>query len=427
MKILILVSILVLSLRTDLSFAEDASIVAKSERSVVRVIVFDSRRKLQGLGSGFAIGGGEIIVTNFHVVTNGERVFVVGKGSSGATPKREKGTVFWSSQELDLAFIRLESGTFPPLKVATDLVKKGDRIFALGYPGAADIAFESIDASLVTEATLTNGTVGRLLNGRWVKEGAAVEIIQHSAPINGGNSGGPLFDLCGRVVGINTAKAVSFLDKGSVDATTGIHFASGSSAILSGLNLAKLVITTDGSTCSPGPLGTGATGIESPVGVSDLYKLVGFAAFGVALLLGAFIYIRGRTRQASMFPISSVATRSNNSVASSQVLRGDSSHYYLEGSDSSDRPVRLSASIGAKVVYIGRSEGESQLILSDSTVSRRHASLVLTDGVLWLQDCESKNGTFINGERLSGAARAIVDGDKVRLGRVILRLRRGSA
>jgi S1-C subfamily serine protease len=93
---------------------------------------------------------------------------------------------------LDLALVRVEADTsrLPHLPIRKDPVALGERVIAVGHPG------ESV-------WSLTLGIVSSMHHG----------AIQHDAALTEGNSGGPLVDAEGRVVGINTAKLVNGIDR----------------------------------------------------------------------------------------------------------------------------------------------------------------------------------------------------------------------
>ncbi|HEY0707766.1 MAG TPA: trypsin-like peptidase domain-containing protein [Polyangia bacterium] len=147
-------------------------------------------RQQQGLGSGFIIDGKGIILTNNHVVAGADQVQVV--TSDG---RSLPAVVVGSDPGTDVAVVRL---TKPPsnLKVAklgnSDAVRVGDYVLAIGNP-------------LGLGQTVTMGIVSaknRTLDGRLIDY---ADFIQTDAAINQGNSGGPLFNFAGDVVGINSA------------------------------------------------------------------------------------------------------------------------------------------------------------------------------------------------------------------------------
>jgi serine protease Do len=108
----------------------------------------------------------------------------------------------------DVAVLKVERDNMPTVPLGDDSqVSTGDKVYVLGYPGAATFHPVLSEASAV-EPTLTSGTVSakKTASGGW-------PVLQIDAPITHGNSGGPVFDDHGRVIGIATF--------GTVDPTTG--------------------------------------------------------------------------------------------------------------------------------------------------------------------------------------------------------------
>lgn len=210
--------------------------VKRADASVVRVlaiVVKEQNGRLQpitgGTGTGFVIDH-EHVATNYHVVHIEDQVAKV-EGGKEYIAVRELGakqnvraTVIWKSKELDLAVLKVPGLKREPLVLSSaapiDYPPKGAKVFALGYPGISDQALQS-EEGFVT-STLTTGVVGKTV--RAAVGGATRPVIQHDAAINTGNSGGPLFDNCNVVVGVNTFVALSRLqvmedDKGQRIAT----------------------------------------------------------------------------------------------------------------------------------------------------------------------------------------------------------------
>jgi serine protease Do len=182
----------------------DSADINAASRSVVRVAVFsqvDGERKLIGHGSGLAIGSGKII-TNAHVVEesiyNENVTFQIipsqGRESYMATVQK------WSP-ESDLALLTLEMGAqIPAASLYSGIVEDGEDVFAIGYPANVDIAME-MNAEDTLRPQVPVKTRGTVSTGRSSK---AYDTLLHTAPIAPGNSGGPVVDSCGRVVGINS-------------------------------------------------------------------------------------------------------------------------------------------------------------------------------------------------------------------------------
>ncbi|MGE0045919.1 MAG: Do family serine endopeptidase [Hyphomonadaceae bacterium] len=140
------------------------------------------------LGSGFFIDQNGTIVTNHHVVADAEEITIRTSDGRDLTA-----TVVGSDEPTDIAVLRVEGGgrfPFVTLDRGTDL-RVGDWVVAVGNPFGLD-------------GTATAGIVSAM--GRRDFGGSAyVDFLQIDAPINRGNSGGPTFDLRGRVIGVNSA------------------------------------------------------------------------------------------------------------------------------------------------------------------------------------------------------------------------------
>ena len=141
-----------------------------------------------GSGSGFFISADGYIVTNNHVVADAEEITV------RLTDERElTATLVGTDPETDLAVIRVEGHDFPFVRFETEARPRvGDWVLAIGNP-------------LGLGGTVTAGVVSAY--GRQIDQSTTpyVDYMQIDAPINRGNSGGPTFDIHGRVIGVNSA------------------------------------------------------------------------------------------------------------------------------------------------------------------------------------------------------------------------------
>ena len=162
--------------------------VARTEAAVVMV------RTPAGLGSGFIISPDGYVITNDHVIQGETRVWVIlfSRGKDGAIDKRKVGDVkiVATNRYSDLALLKLEGEKdLPYVYVGNSRqVKVGQPVYAIGNPHGLD--------RTVSEGILS--TLNRAIEG--------LPHLQTTTAVNPGNSGGPLFDLQGRVVGVVNLK-----------------------------------------------------------------------------------------------------------------------------------------------------------------------------------------------------------------------------
>lgn len=145
-------------------------------------------RPAVSLGSGFIISASGVAVTNNHVIDNADEI------TATLSDGREfNATVRGRDRETDLAVLQLEGGnTRFPFVSFGDLhcARVGDQVIAIGNPFGLG-------------GTVTAGIVSA--RNRDIQSGQYDDFIQTDAAINRGNSGGPLFDMDGKVIGVNTA------------------------------------------------------------------------------------------------------------------------------------------------------------------------------------------------------------------------------
>jgi serine protease Do len=140
---------------------------------------------MQGVGSGFIVSSDGYILSNAHVVKDATEVQVK------LTDRREfKATVIGSDQRSDVALLKIDARDLPAVAIGNpDALKVGDWVLAIGSP----FGFEnSVTAGIVSAKS------------RSLPNDGFVPFIQTDVAVNPGNSGGPLFNMAGEVVGINS-------------------------------------------------------------------------------------------------------------------------------------------------------------------------------------------------------------------------------
>ncbi len=144
-------------------------------------------RRMQSLGSGFIIDPSGIIVTNNHVIEGADEITVTLQDNTSL-----KATVIGRDDRVDIAVLKVKADKPLPSVPFGDSDKErvGDWVLAIGNPFGLG---GSVTAGIVSA------------RGRDIRQGPYDDFIQTDAAINKGNSGGPLFDMDGEVIGINTA------------------------------------------------------------------------------------------------------------------------------------------------------------------------------------------------------------------------------
>jgi hypothetical protein len=173
--------------KKDAKFISISDITARSSESIVSIKTKDKQGKAIGIGSGFVISADGIIATNFHVLESayqaevkiGEKVFKDVEFIKGAA-------------EFDIALIKIDARDLKFLPIGnSDNLVNGQSIVVLGNPWGL-------------ERTVTNGLVSSL------RLQDNMKLIQMSAPVSPGSSGGPVLNESGEVVGITTIASFLF-------------------------------------------------------------------------------------------------------------------------------------------------------------------------------------------------------------------------
>ena len=320
-------------------------------------------------GTGFFVGQAgedpEYIVTNCHVV---EDFILAGKALGGGElhvffDKDDQAEAYLVDYdyEKDIAVLKLDAPTdkrspLPMREPADDLL--GTEVYAVGYPLAADETIQAVTSFSKDDATVTAGSVSRLLT----ESGTGRKLIQTDTAMSGGNSGGPLVDGSGAVLGINTA--ASKLDQN-------LFYAVSISEILPMLDRNNITYTM---------------AEEETGGNTMLYVGIG-AAVVVVIVVVAVALTRKKKPAASAEEAATTPERS-------PVVRSMSAQHG-----------GLVVQLHHQPVQIGRDRAVCRIVFQDGTpgVSSRHCQVYYDEGtgMFVVTDLNSTYGTFLaGGQRL---------------------------
>lgn len=374
------------------------------EDGVYRIVVSSSDSL--GHGSGFKVAEPGILVTNHHVIEGAERIQVafMEKGQTRSVDAR----ILWYNSDKDLAILRtnqpLPGKSVELAGIGIDELSKTESVRAVGFPGIADRVARGLERGVFDQATrdqtlldptVSSGTIQRLV--------PTVQrlTIQHSANINGGNSGGPLFDACNRVVGVNTLGTRStvgardiynaLVNAGQVTVNDpgDLEFAVHVREVLLGLSEKEIPVSVTPGRCRGG---------------LDVYELTTIGS-SMALALMSVLFAGFYWRKQSAAPENGELTghmethlhpaeRPLTSSAAGICL-------YDVAGDLTHSLARFDAELRGPGVLLGRTGGDAAIVIDDPSVSRRHARIRYHGDDLVVHDDGSTNGTRVDGSAVT--------------------------
>ena len=341
----------------------------------------------------------------------------------------------------DIAVLQIDGSNMPTVALAPSVagVSPADQIVSLGFPGTAQ------DNNL-TQPDQKFGRVSRVTTVGTAKQ------IEMDLALEQGMSGGPVVNLAGRVIGVNSyyiarstgesgtkyARSVDDVRallndagkhavRGPVDAewvkAVDLYFAHHYSAAIPHLRQVLALSPSLPLATSYLQSATAKKGTKEDIALGSgglqWWLIVLIAAGASALAMGVIILVRrGRTPGAGVRPApQAVAAAAERRPSTKTTISGGAETVpalvVVEGPRAGERfPVERELSLGRE---------NADIVFDDGEVSRRHAVVRRVDGALEISDANSANGTFVNGSRLNGP-RPLADGDEVRLGKAMLKV-----
>jgi len=374
---------------------------------VGRVLCFAGGKAISS-GSGFVINNRGGFITNNHVTAPCQTIKV-----AFSTHEQIQAQVKWSSKQLDLSIVQLSDHNYPALPlVPLDQVEKGQEAIAIGYPVAADVLGSMTN---FFDPKITAGKVSNI-----TRDELRRDIIQTDAAVNPGNSGGPLLNVCGGVIGVNTFKPdftrrfmeelINALTKGetpTIQLPEGINWAVQSSLLIKQLQEQNIPYTQTSFSC---------TGLKLQIYTEPL-SLFTFGISFLFAMIALYISINQSRRQ-------TFKQRVTQMVGRTMIVGKYKSHSSKEQRHQPDSicqpPYRVrgylkglsGAFVGAEIpleendIVLGRDPKLAGIVFDGKykKISRRHARLTYRSQTheFILEDLYSGHGTFVKGRKLSG-------------------------
>jgi len=371
-----------------LIFAGNSRILEAS-KSVVRIIGQVSSGDYIS-GTAFCVNSRGYYLTNAHVVKGIHGLFAIHEGSKYDL---EVVDVF---EDIDLAILKVEHLMLTPLKFAMrQNIQVTDRVFSIGFPGAAD---HTSNAKLLSTVTVNSGVISKFTKiplSITDPNAAPKPVIQHDATINHGNSGGPLVNECGQVVGINVQKELnkegSLAKITSGDVVQGIFYAIDITLAKEALGSRHIDFEETSAVCSGGS------------GAAEWKYIVVVLILAVILIVWLIVYTSQKRRAKESVAVDDddlsrlisrkLKKREQNGVPPMAPSRAGA---VLQPLQAGEPPITVD---GTEKIA-GRSHSAS-VRLHSPAVSGRHFSVWLgSGGEVYVKDLGSTNGTYIGPKRL---------------------------
>ena len=394
-------------------------------------------------------------MAHYLTVSNPTKKFSVIMGANAsdkdAAPKEVTADVVAAGEAIpgkDVAIVKIEGKDYPTVPIGDDTqTEVGDKLYVIGYPGAAQGGVHQlISTKSLTEPTFTTGVLSARKQAT-----QGFEVMQTDAAVTHGNSGGPVLNSQGEVVGIATFGS---LDPSTGEEIQGYNFIMPSTLVKqfldrSGAHPAQgeftklyiLGLTQEASNqfkaanatfqqmarLSPGnpyvqqhisdneaAIEAGkdrSFGVIPMMGVTLLPMIGTGLGLLVVVIAGVVILILAtRKKTAPEAPAASGAPAPGNTAVSSEPDMSTATLLVIEPSGTRQLAVGLPAIIG--------SGANNQVVIDDPEVSDRHAAIALVDGALEVTDLGGANGIQVNGNTVTIAP--LQRGDRIRLGQTEL-------
>lgn len=371
-----------------------------------------------GIGTGFVVAPG-FVVTNWHVAEPAKQFGMAVRRAGEPLERALPASLHWHSEDLDLAILKVDQLNLSGLPLNTKTPEVGKRVYALGYPGIVEVI-----RGIVLHPVQTSGSISHLGHYTWsslaeTQGSAELLVLFHDADIHGGNSGGPLMNACGEVIGVNTERLQFRVTSGNLEKdefvllAQGPGYASHISELIPYLDQLNISYRSTNRSCS-----------TDKAGVPVILYLVLF----IALVLAAIaLIVAFRRPQAIQKVVQETYTQWIRRTPKQPPLQKEreeklSGAPILNWEEGQNRghiilaPSKLDSANG---LTLGRDSAVSHCQIVADSVSRRHFALRQSNKKLEICDLNSSNGTWLNGKKLEPFQwQSIQLGEQIDLGSV---------
>lgn len=397
--------LILLILALNMVSCNNDNILDTNKKSVLKIINLmmtqDNKIKEGSEGTGFLINKQGYLLTNNHVIEAIEgtqaRLLVV-DGDDTSKENLKQARLIWRSKTTDLAIIKVDNlSQRPVLKFADKMPLVGDEIFAIGYPGVT--SDRQLNKKKV-KVVVTNGILSVVLEDG--VEGIATTVLQHNVPVNPGNSGGPLLDACGNVIGINT-QAIS---RNAGRLIHGVFYSSHISASIKELNQKGIDFNLEKDSCQPEM-------------TSGLYGVI-TSIIGIIIALIAIVFSMKKPREKIIKSVETytqylrrTGKRDPNhphtkqpeakTIITTAPPSSATKNWTLTGQvKTTKEPLELILSDAElrQGITFGRSQKLCDYSIPEKKLSRRHIKMSYHSKGIQIEDFNSSNGTYIDAHRV---------------------------
>ena len=387
-------------------------------------------------GSGFKVADPGYFVTNEHVIANNGRVSVIVREDD--KKKKMLAEVVWISGDKDLAILKTREKFSGNNVTLADIDRtspaKTSEVTAVGFPRVSDEMARDLNSRILDETTrlhsyldptVSRGTIQRLLPT------AKRVLLQHSANINSGNSGGPLFDACQRVIGVNTLGAIStfsFRDVRDAQKRGGSIQVSNPGDLEFSVHVREVISALDERDIGySGIVGQCYGGLDQ----SEMVTMGMSIALALACAFAGIYYQRQQSSPlpsqpnpqsvrggySGLRPIELLSEENESQIAAPGETYKFTRFASLVECDSGVRHVLDTILTGNPQITIGRDPDRSDYVIDNQSISRSHAKLTMSPDGFQIIDLGSTNGTFVDGSRVEpGAPNPLANGARLTLG-----------